>query len=731
MGKQEHRKKIIDEQDLASVGDVNQSPAGYYAMSISKTAQETDIPERNIREWFDRKLITPEGTRSIVRSGLETSEGLPNDVIRDLENTHLIRPEKRAGQIWYELAHDRLVEPVRSDNEKWFETHLNLFQHQAQLWVEKDRSEGLLLRANEFEMAEQQAKTINLTPNESDFLDACRLLHQREKRDQSQRRMIAIGFAVSLVLFFVAVFFSISAMSANRNFAVQANKAQAASTQAIAQQSTAQAASTKAIAQQSTAQVASTQAIAQRATAQSASFQALANSWSAATARANAETEKLKANEQEKIAQEQKKIARGNELAALSILAQNNNQDSLANLLAIEALHIVDNSRTRIQLLSLLNNRGGLFITNSGKTGIVPSLAFDEDNQTIISSNFYNCPEESKYYLCKEGVFKTWTLRNIAASDSRKLFEIFQDKTIQINDGMLDAITLSPDGKLMVSAFCNPFDNNIVRCEEEKLILWDVKTLTRIGNEIVIATNSYNSRNVLLTYSPDGNILAVGINDTTLLLLETQTYTEKGRFEARNGIAQIAFSPDSKTLAFASGYDNTLTFVDVDVLESRDVLIPSKTRAIISLKYSPDGSLLALGGNDGLILLWDMAKSAITAQMYDRQGRVLTMAFSPDGKILAAGHDVFFLTIWDVSSRQSLIRSIFRHTDAITSLVFSSDGETLASAGNEIILWDMSPQSWLTKACIIAGRNFTQDEWLQYFPGEDYRVTCSAWPAGK
>ena len=166
-------------------------------------------------------------------------------------------------------------------------------------------------------------------------------------------------------------------------------------------------------------------------------------------------------------------------------------------------------------------------------------------------------------------------------------------------------------------------------------------------------------------------------------------------------------------------------------LESKAVQIPSKTRAIISLAYSPTGKQLALGSSEGLILLWDVAENKITAQLYDRQGRVLALAFSPDGKILAAGHDNFYLTLWDVASRQPLIRPYLRHTEAVHSLAFSSDGKLLASAGNEIVLWDLSPESWLKKTCAIAGRNFTQGEWQQFFSGEDYRITCPTWPAGK
>ena len=42
--------------------------------------------------------------------------GLPNEAVEELEDRHLIRPEWRAGARWYELTHDRLIEPIRASN---------------------------------------------------------------------------------------------------------------------------------------------------------------------------------------------------------------------------------------------------------------------------------------------------------------------------------------------------------------------------------------------------------------------------------------------------------------------------------------------------------------------------------------------------------------------------------------------------------------------------------------
>src|SRR5437899_13083484 len=44
---------------------------------------------------------------------------MPNAVVDALEAKRLIRPEARAGARWYELTHDRLIEPIQSSNQRY------------------------------------------------------------------------------------------------------------------------------------------------------------------------------------------------------------------------------------------------------------------------------------------------------------------------------------------------------------------------------------------------------------------------------------------------------------------------------------------------------------------------------------------------------------------------------------------------------------------------------------
>ena len=54
------------------------------------------------------------------------------------------------------------------------------------------------------------------------------------------------------------------------------------------------------------------------------------------------------------------------------------------------------------------------------------------------------------------------------------------------------------------------------------------------------------------------------------------------------------------------------------------------------------------------------------------------------------------------------------------------DGHTLiiGTADREVFTWDTRVESWVERACAIAGRNLTTDEWRAAFGDRPYRRTC-------
>ncbi|HZI20623.1 MAG TPA: hypothetical protein VEY09_18785 [Pyrinomonadaceae bacterium] len=158
-------ERVITSNHLEAFGDVNEALTVFYERAIHKIVQSavvneerqaTSIKEGELRRWFEHALITPSGTRGTVYGGGEDVGGIPVEVVKQLENEHLIVGVERGGARWYELTHDRLIEPIKGSNEKWFLQRLagaeqlaKLLELRAAKWVRSGRDPIELLREGE------------------------------------------------------------------------------------------------------------------------------------------------------------------------------------------------------------------------------------------------------------------------------------------------------------------------------------------------------------------------------------------------------------------------------------------------------------------------------------------------------------------------------------------------------------------------------------------------------
>ncbi|KAK3841862.1 MAG: quinon protein alcohol dehydrogenase-like superfamily [Linnemannia gamsii] len=198
-----------------------------------------------------------------------------------------------------------------------------------------------------------------------------------------------------------------------------------------------------------------------------------------------------------------------------------------------------------------------------------------------------------------------------------------------------------------------------------------------------------------VAFSPDSKLLAYG---DSIGIVRTRQHpiditVAPASFQAHSDfISDLAFSPNGLKIATAS-VDNRIGLWDA---ASGNRVWPEKSRhrGVSSVAFSPDANpnLLVSGGSDKTIRLWDVGTGQLTHTLKGHKGAISKVLFSPNGTQIASASSDKTVRVWSVTTK-TCDHTFAGHSDRVTSIAFSPDGQRLVSCSEDSTIRTWEPRS--------------------------------------
>jgi WD40 repeat protein len=572
----------------------------------------------------------------------------------------------------FEQALEKLSAAIHTDWE-WVKYHTRL-QVDALRWENNQKNPSYLIRGAELEEAEQQlfraaGKEPQPTELQVSYVTASRQEETQRQAEQlaleqkSRRREQLVLWAVGIGLL-VAVILGVAAWGQRNQYLRETHV-------------------------RATAEAIALNEANNRATAQA---NAINEANARATAQVNAEIASTQAVQQRDEAELQAARARSSGLAAQSRNYLDKQVD-LSLLLAAEAFNSADTYAARDSLLVALQRQPRLsaFLRTPGDC---TDLTYSPDGKLLAGAY---CAEVDSKGGCSSNEIQVWDVstrqpvgdpiegvRVRFMPDGKNLITRQRDGSIVLvdiqtrtptalpftKDIMANVMVVSPDGSMVALAGCNIMSVSTGFCSGSYLQVWDIDTATLLYN--TTGTNTYYADSLAFSKDSDKLIFA-GCSETGLDTLGNTSCTvgNISEWDVRSGnITTHAIAEDT---------------------------------AALSIAFSPDNTIVAVGNNAGEIIFYDSTTWQETGKLVENSKDINGLLYTPDGNIIASFTLGKTFSVWEPSAGkkiEELGMDIFIH-----SMTANPNGAQVAESGcyrnnnsgfvcleGVILLWDVSKE---------------------------------------
>lgn len=301
----------------------------------------------------------------------------------------------------------------------------------------------------------------------------------------------------------------------------------------------------------------------------------------------------------------------------------------------------------------------------------------------------------------------------VTARNQLVFFDVASGQELKRLDSHVYGITLaySHDGKLLATGGVDP------GTDVYSLRIWDVA----VGKELRRCALPKNEPPTYLAFPPHSNDrLAAVVAEDIMHIFDVET--GKSVVDLKHyWPSRLAYSPDGKTVTSAGSGPVIRHF---EATTGRELFqeFDGHQAGVAAVVLSPNGKLAASGGE--AIRLWDPATGKALKKIAVKGG-VTSLAFSPDSKTLASAGRDRIVHLWDANSGEQ-VKELKGHKNQLCGVTFSPDGKLLASGDvqSTIRIWNLENG---TELQTIDNKSGTEALSLAFTPDSKALACAGAW----
>jgi len=240
--------------------------------------------------------------------------------------------------------------------------------------------------------------------------------------------------------------------------------------------------------------------------------------------------------------------------------------------------------------------------------------------------------------------------------------------TVGAHSGTCTAVKFSADGKLLATVG-----------SDENVQIWGISPIKKIFDFPTAARTGSVVDAASLAFHPLKPLLAVGCADLRFWDLRNGARVNLLSDAPAKDVRSVVFSPNGKWIAL--GMQNGQVFIWDFVTGRLLYSFHEHSAPVYAIRFSHEGTLLATGGEDKRVVLYDVPHG-VTVRLDGHKEGVHGLAFPPDDKTLVSTSWDGTIRFWSVASHQVAL-TLAHDGGVVTSVAFSPDGNLMATSGSD------------------------------------------------